>query len=302
MASHSDTAQALPTAGVKVEWPLVRLGGGGSSQTVEPIVQVLAAPNAPNSLSDLLPNEDSLDYNFSDTTLFSLNRFDGIDRQDSGVRVNVGTHGNWTFGNGMYLDGLVGESFRAHVDDRGMQPDSGLENHASDIVQRLSFVPAPWLDFTERTRYDHDRGLVSFADGLMTAGVKLLRLSAGFIHSSTNPYYYDDTDYRIPAQISPGFYLPRNEITFGLSSGFKQWNLSGFVQRNLSAEQYTPSTGTTEGAKFVAIGGNVNWQNECLIANLNFSRRYTYINGDNGDQTILFTLTFKTLGAIGVNG
>ena len=202
----------------------------------------------------------------------------------------------------MYLDGLVGESFRAHIDDRAMQPLAGLERHASDIVERVSFVPSSWLDFTVRGRYDHDVGAVSFADGLVTAGVRLLRVSAGYIHSSTNPYYYDDSDFRIPAQISPGFFLPRSELTVGASSGFGHWSLSAFAQRNLANIDYTPSTGLTEGQRFTALGANVNWQNECVIANLNFSRRYTYINGDNGDQTILFTLTFKTLGAIGVNG
>ncbi len=300
--NHATIGQALPTAAVRVELPLVRLQHDGGSQTIDPIVQLIAAPNAPNSNRDLLPNEDSLNYNFSDTTLFQINRFDGIDRQDSGERANVGVHGNWTFGNGMYLDALVGESFRAHIDDRGMQPLSGLEKHASDIVERLSFVPASWLDFTARARYDHDRGQVSFADFLVSGGVRLLRVSTGFIHSSTNPYYYDDSNYRIPAQISQGFFLPRNEITVGASSAFGRWNLSAFAQRNLSEQQFTPFNGVINGTKWVALGGNVSWQNECLIANLNYSKRYTFINGDNGDQSILFTLTFKTLGALGVNG
>ena len=299
---HKLTGQALPTAEVRVEDPLVRLQRDGGSQTITPIVQLLAAPIAPESANNLLPNEDSLEYNFNDTTLFQINRFDGIDRQDSGARANIGVHGNWTFGNGMYLDGLVGESFRAHIDDRALQPLSGLERHASDIVERLSFVPASWLDFTARGRYDHDRGAISFADGLVSTGVKLLRVSAGYIHSSTNPYYYDDSNFRIPAQISPGFFLPRDEVTLGASTSFGRWSLSGYAQRNLSNVQFTPVTQTTNGTKWVALGGNVTWQNECVIANLNLSRRYTFINGDNGDQTILFTLTFKTLGAIGVNG
>jgi LPS-assembly protein len=300
--SHSLTAQALPTASVRVEWPLVRLGRGGSSQTIEPIVQLVAAPNSPNSANDLLPNEDSLNYNFSDTTLFQINRFDGIDRQDSGLRANVGVHGNWTFGNGMYLDGLVGESFRAHVDNRGMLPLSGLEQHASDIVERVSFVPRNWLDFTASGRYDHDAGKVALANGLVTAGVRLFKVSAGYIYSDTNPYYVYDGNFRTTPLISDGYYLPRNEITLAASSAFGRWGLSAFAQRNLSSSQYTPYTGVTEGQKFDAIGADVSWQNECVIANLNYSKRYTFINGDNGDQTILFTLTFKTLGALGVNG
>ncbi len=302
VATHSTTAQALPTAAMRVEWPLIRLGRSGSAQTIEPIVQLIAAPNAPRSADDNLPNEDSLDYQFTDTTLFSLNRFEGVDRQDSGLRANVGLKGNWTFANGMYLDGLVGQSYRTHVDDRGVIPDQGLERHASDIIDRLSFVPFKWLDFTGRTRYDHDRKRISYADGLATVGVKLLRFGAGYLYSATNPYYYDDTNYRLPADISPGFNLPRNELTLSAASSFAKWTVSAFARRNLSNVQYTGYTGITEGQKFVALGGNVAWQNECFGVNIAYSKRYTYINGDNGDQTVLVTLTFKTLGSFGFNG
>lgn len=300
--NHALTAQALPTAALRVEWPLVRLAANNASQMIEPIAQVIAAPNAPESANNHLPNEDSLDYVFNDDTLFVLNRFSGVDRQDSGLRANVGLRGNWSFANGMYVDGLVGESFRAHVDNRGMFPYAGLERHASDIVNRLSFVPSRYLDFTARLRYDHDRARIGLADGLVSAGVPLLRVSAGYIYSETNPYYYYDGDYRIPAQISPGFFLPRNELTLSAASAFGPWHVSAFAQRNLSDKQYTNFTRITEGEKFVALGGNLSWQNDCFIANLNYSKRYTFINGDNGDQTILFTLTFKTLGAFGING
>ena len=300
--THGSPVQALPTAAVRIEWPLVRLPPSGGSQMIEPIVQLIGASNPPRSLNDALPNEDSLDYQFTDTTLFSINRFEGIDRQDGGLRANVGIKGNWSFANGMYVEGLAGESFRSHVDDRGVVPDQGLERHASDIVDRLSFVPFKWLDFTGRTRYDHDRGNLSFADGLASAGVKLLRVNAGYVYSSTNPYYYYDTNYNKPAQISPGFFLPRNELTLGATSNFGRWTIGGFARRNLANQQYTGYTGFTEGQKFVAIGGSVLWQNECFAVNLNYSKRYTYINGDNGDQTVLVTLTFKTLGSFGFNG
>ena len=104
------------------------------------------------------------------------------------------------------------------------------------------------------------------------------------------------------ADISPGFTLPRNELTLNAASSFDRWTLSAFARRNLSNRQYTGYTGLTEGQKFVALGGNVLWQNECFGVNVNYSKRYTYINGDNGDQTVLVTLILKTLGAFGFNG
>ena len=299
--NEAASVQALPTAALRVSWPFVRLGQHGASQTIEPIAQVIAAPQTGNSINDNIPNEDSLDYTFSDTTLFALNRYDGIDRQDGGVRANIGVHGNWTFRNGMYLDGLIGESVRDHV-DQNMMPGTGLAGHASDVLTRVSFVPSSWLDVVVRNRFDHTNGDVTFADGIVSTGVKLFRVGLGYIYSSTNPYYYYDNDYRIPAQISPGFYLPRNEISVNASSHFGHWGVSGLVQENLSNQQYTGYTGITHGAKLVALGGDVSWSNECFSVNVNYSDRFTFINGDNGDRTILLTFTFKTLGAIGVNG
>ena len=299
--ADATTAQALPTAALKVAWPFVRLAAHGASQTIEPIAQLIAAPQSGNSLHDNIPNEDSLDYVFTDSTLFSLNRYDGIDRQDGGLRANVGVHANWTFSNGMYLDGLVGESFRNHI-DANMMPGTGLEGHSSDIVSRVSFVPTKWLDFTARDRVDPNRGDITFVDGVATVGVNLFRVGVGYLYSSTNPYYFDDTDYRIAAQISPAFYLPRNEITVNASTHVGHWSLSGSVEDNLSNEQYTGYTGYTYGSKLVAIGGDLGWSNDCFTANLNYSDRFTFINGDNGDRTILLTFIFKTLGAIGVNG
>ncbi len=64
--------------------------------------QLIAAPNGSSYslarsrerhhalVNTLIPNEDSLDFEFTDDNLFSLNRFPGIDRLEGGPRANVG--------------------------------------------------------------------------------------------------------------------------------------------------------------------------------------------------------------------
>ena len=281
------TAQALPSLALKMNWPFLRVSKGGSSQIIEPIVQLIAAPNSGNSSRDNIPNEDSLDYEFTDTTLFQLNRHEGIDRLDGGLRANAGIHGNWTWGT-RQIDALIGQSYQEHI-DHNQTPDSGLLTHASDIVSRISFVPANWLDFTARSRFDHETGQVHFADGLASAGTNLFRVSAGYEYNYRDIYYYYATNYRNGAPFLD-YFVPSNEATLGISSNFLQYRLSAFGRRDLATD------------RFVAIGANAAYENDCFIFDLSFVRRYTTINGDSGDTSILFTVTFKTLGTFPVNG
>ncbi len=281
------TSQALPTVALKMNWPFLRTLRHGS-QILEPIAQVIAAPNSGNSALDRIPNEDSLTEEFTDSTLFALNRHEGIDRLDGGLRANVGLHGNWTFADGQQIDALVGQSYREHIDQNQI-PASGYGTHVSDIVGRVSFIPASWLDLTGRGRFDHDTGQVHFADGLISAGPSLLRITGGYIYNYRDIYYYYDSNYRA-GPIDPLFYQPVNELTLGASTHFSNYRLSAFARRDLATNQY------------VALGANAAYENDCFIFDVSFVRSYTTIDGQTGDTSVLFTLTFKTLGSFPVNG
>jgi LPS-assembly protein len=285
-----DSAHAQPQAALKVNYPFVRNGAGGSSQLVEPIAQVIVAPQFGTSRRSRIPNEDGLDYEFTDSTLFSLNRYagQGVDRVDGGARANIALHANWTFAGDQQIDALVGQSYRQHV-DHSMLPLTGLENHASDIVARATYVPTGWLDFTGRTRVNHHNGDITYGDGLFSAGTRLLRFNAGYIYDQRNPYtLYDGAAYSpvLPA----AYFMQRNEIEIGVNSQRGPYRVSGFARRDIRNNQ------------MVAIGARGTYENECFILDANFFKRYTSILGDNGDTTILFTLTFKTIGQFGFNG
>ncbi len=288
--TSGDSAHAQPQAALKVNYPFVRTGAGGSSQLVEPIAQLIAAPQFGSSRRDRIPNEDGLDYEFTDTTLFQLNRYtgQGPDRVDGGARANVALHANWTFAGAQQVDALVGQSFRQHV-DHSLIPLTGLENHASDIVARATYVPTGWLDFTGRTRVNQGNGDVTFADGLVTLGNRLLRFNAGYIYDQRNPYtLYDATSYS--PTLPSAYFMQRNEVEIGVNSQRGPFRVSGFARRDIRNNQ------------MVAIGARGTYENECFILDANFFKRYTSILNDGGDTTILFTLTFKTIGQFGFNG
>jgi LPS-assembly protein len=275
------TDQAMPTAALEVRWPLQRDAGDWGSQLIEPIVQLVAAPNSMNYLHSVVPNEDALDTDFTDANLFALNRHSGIDRLEGGMRANVALHAAWTFQGGSVLDGMVGQSYRTRADS-SFQQGTGLNKATSDIVSHVSFSPNQYVDLTSRQRFDRRTFNVTFADAVVAAGPSWLRMTAGYLYSSTNPYFYYDTP---PTGVLPG--PPRNEVSLGANTHFGRWRLSGDARQDVRTRKLVS----------VSVGGG--YEDECFIFDLRFFRRYTSIANDHGDTAVLFQITLKTVGEFG---
>ena len=285
---------------LKMNWPFLRDAGSLGTQILEPILQVIAAPQSGNSLRNHIPDEDSLDYEFTDSTLFSMNRFNGYDRYDGGVRTNFGVRGEWDFTGGEKIEGLIGASWQQHLDLNQVpqfQPMNGFDEgaHLSDVVGRASFTPDSWFDITARGRVDHRNGDIHFADVIASAGHPIFTLGGGFVYSIDDPYYLYLMNFNIPANnkttnpLYVDYITPREEVSLNASSHFGRWTVKGNARRDLETGQ------------MVTAGGDISWENECVIADVSAFRRFTSINNDNGDTTVLFTIVLKTIGAIGVN-
>ena len=306
---------------VKLNWPFVRDAGSWGNQVVEPIVQVIAAPQSGNNPHDNIPNEDSLDYEFTDATLFQLNRFGGYDRYDGGLRVNAALRGEWNFVGGQQLEAMVGASYAQHIDQSlfpQFQPYNGFErgDHLSDIVGRVNLSLSPLADFTARTRVNHDNGDITFADAITSFGVPIAHFNFGYIYSADNPYLlylnnfnlgdtitfltpsvpvsgqpatYTATPYLVKG-LPADYFTPRQEVTAAFSTHFSQYTFNVNARRDVQTGQ------------LVSAGGDAKWENECIIFDIFANRRFTSIGGDNGDTTVLFTITLKSIGGFGVNG
>ncbi|WP_408887055.1 LPS-assembly protein LptD [Kozakia baliensis] len=285
--SHT-TGQVLPTIALKMNWPFLRsFAHGHGAQVLEPIVQAIAAPNMGNSANSYMPNEDSLAYEFTDSTLFALNRYTGTDRLDGGIRGNIGVHGNWTW-RGHVVDFLAGESIQQHIDHNRI-PYSGLSHHLSDPVARVRVSPNKYIDLTARGRYDPWRKHFDYGEGLLSAGVPIFHVNAGYIYEPVTPYYYYATDFR-PTGPTSVYYTPTNEVTAGFSTQFSQYHASIYGRRSLSRHE------------FVSLGGDVGYSNDCFGLDILAIKQYTSIGGQQRNTTVLFNLTFKTIGTFGING
>ena len=274
-------SQAMPTVAIELRWPLMRDAGSWGSQLVEPIAQVVQGARGSNYVSLHVPNEDSFDQEFTDATLFALNRYPGIDRMEGGTRVNVALHGAWFMPGGAMVDAQVGQAFRAQKDPSFLA-GTGLENTASDIVSHLTFTPNSYLDVTSRQRFDKTSGRPRFADVLATAGPSMLKVNAGYLYSLTNPFFYYDA-----APTSLLATKPRNEVSLGLNTTQGKWSFRASSRRDVGL------------GKMVSLGLGTTYEDECFIFDVGLSRRYTSINNDHGASMVLFQLTFKSIGQFG---
>jgi LPS-assembly protein len=146
-----DTSETrvIPQAALEWRYPLMKRLGN-SSLTIEPMVLAVAQPNGNNPAE--ITNEDNRLTELNDTNLFAINRFPGLDTVDSGSRVAYGMRGEYMFGNGHALDGLIGQNYNADADSPF--PNSNEAGaHVSDIIGRL-FYRADALRFGYRFAYD----------------------------------------------------------------------------------------------------------------------------------------------------
>ncbi len=287
--SSAETTQAMPTLYGEWRWPFMRdAGNGWGTQIVEPIVKVMAAPRGQNYIRSRIPNEDSLDVDFTDANLFALNRNPGIDRLEGGERLAVALHGSWLFPNGQKIDGLVGQSYRMDTDPY-YTAKSGLRGTVSDIVARQTVQPIPQIDLTMRERFDHDTGQTHFADFTTTVGNELLKVNAGYIYSNTNSYLYYDQAPNTAAALA-ALNTPRNEVSVGASTHIGAWTVRGNVTDDVHLHRLS------------SVSAHTTYEDECFIFDVFLYRRYTSVLSDQGDSGILFSITLKTIGEFGFHG
>ena len=308
LSANDTTARALPAIGLEYRYPLVVLSSF-ATQLFEPIAQIIAAPN--EQRIGKLPNEDAQSLVFSDSNLFSLNRFSGYDRSEGGVRSNVGAQYTATFNSGAYVNALVGQSY--HLGGRnsfaGSNPNSndllntglnsGLDKSRSDYVSRFSFSPTKQISFVARGRFDEE-----------SLKVKRLELSSIL---TTGPLTTSLLYARQDAQPDLGFVRRREGVLVANTYKFTDnWFVNSSVLFDL--DRYTfdrdlvRTNQATGGAtnfssspfRLSSYGLGVGYIDECTTFTLNYSRSVAENPGAvrTTSTTVLFRLELKHLGQL----
>ncbi len=278
-ARHADiytgtAGRIVPKISLKWQMPFVS-DLFGFHQLAEPIVMAIVSPTHVNPES--IPNEDSLDLEFDDTNLFGLDRFSGLDRVETGARINYGL--NWAAFNQSVgtVSALFGQSYRFH-DDPTFAPLSGLRGHLSDYVGHLRLTPSPYFSVQYRFRLDKDN--LASRRGEVNAGFgpDLLRVSASYIFVKAD------------GTLAPAF-GSTEEIYASVSSRFSQhWSINASHRHNL---------GRNGGSIRTNVG--VSYEDECFVVGLDLANDHTQDRDFRRGIALLLRFNLKTIGDIKFN-
>lgn len=260
------TGRVFPQLAVQWRYPWVR-HGRTMHQVIEPIVQAVVAPNGGNPGE--IPNEDSLDFEFDDTNLFSLNRFTGIDRVTSGTHFDYGLKWTVTSDGGGSGTVFIGESYRLKKDDTFAQ-GSGLEDNLSDIVGRVEIKPTHEISLLYRFRLDEENLRPRRNELDLRIGPPALNLSANYLFLDSANEFVD-----------------REELNWRLSSRLTQhWSAFGGQRIDLEADE-------TRDAR---IG--LTYRDECFMFQVIAQRTFFSDREIKPEDSIFFNVVFKHLGGL----
>ena len=150
--------EATPIAAIDVRWPLVAVNGY-DSHLFEPVAQLVYRGSS-NTLVGIT-NDNAQSFVFDDTLLFSYDRFSGSDRQETGLRLNVGGRYLANFEDGSWLELIGGKSFHLAganalgiVDHAQTGNSTGLGMPLSYLVLGAQGSPGGGLEFGAKTQID----------------------------------------------------------------------------------------------------------------------------------------------------
>lgn len=153
-AKDESFARALGVVGADFSLPFYRRDGNRTI-ILEPLAQVAISPNV--KPDPRIPNEDSLVFEFDETTLFRANKFPGFDLYEGGARLNTGARATVMYDDGRSASLLIGRSFRDRR-DLNFPSRSGLQNTSSDWIVAAEITPIKGLNIFTRARFDSDTG------------------------------------------------------------------------------------------------------------------------------------------------
>lgn len=261
------TGRLFPQFELSWRYPLVR-EHERQRELIEPVAALVAGPNGSNPVK--IPNEDSQSIEFDDADLFSLNRFPGIDRVDSGQRFDYGLNAGIYGGNGGSLTAFLGQSYRFQKAS-AFPVGSGLEDQLSDFVGRIDFQPSSIYDILYRFRLDKDKLTPRRHEVAAEVGPQEFRVNGDYIFLSE-----ENTTADFPT---------REELNIGLSSKVTQfWTVAGQTRQDL------------EGGSTLSYRFDATYEDECFILTGTYTRRLFTDREIKPSNTFLFRFTFKNLG------
>lgn len=268
---------ATPIAALDVRYPLLARTAG-ATHVIEPIMQFVYrdGPAVPG-----ITNNDSQSFVFDDTNLFSFNRFSGTDRQETGLRANVGGQFQTSFDNGGWLGALMGQSFHLagrngfNVDDGSTAGiGSGMNADASYLVAGVQGGYGG-LSGGAKAQFDPVTGTIPRAQLSADARVEGYRLGLDYVFVDENA--------------ALGTVRERHEISVGASIPLADyWTADAGLAWDLATSQWLEtSAGITYDDSFLAFGVDTRWTGPTHATENDFRIGVNFSLSGPGNQDIV---------------
>lgn len=248
----SSLLSLTPIAAIDVRWPLMARTAS-STHLFEPIAQLVYRGSSTTDVG--ITNDDAHSFVFDTSNLFSYNKFSGIDRQETGLRANIGAQYLGTFDNGSWLNLVAGQSFHlagANAYDATdlvqVGASTGLNAAASHLVASARAGIAGGLSGAAKIQVDPSAWRVTrFGTGVSYAPASWFSLGADYIYLASDPAL-GITDDRQEA-------AARAKVVLA-----DYYAVSGSVAWDIEAGSWTKATlGADYDDNYLAYGGAVNF-------------------------------------------
>ncbi|MBO6541890.1 MAG: LPS-assembly protein LptD [Alphaproteobacteria bacterium] len=266
LSDPTTVGRILPTVGAEWRWPLVRTAGT-TRQIVEPIVQLIYAPNT--GQRDEISDEDSLSFEFDTTNLFDPSRFAGLDRWEGGARANVGFRTSVHGEEGGSASLELGQTYRLR-ENNTFRTASGLRDQESDYVGRITLEPSDKFMVEHRFRLDKDD--FTFRRNEVDAYAYVGDFSTSLGYAYLDESFSTTRSAREEIQGSLGYRLT------------EYWRANAYTRHDIQRGQTVQNN----------IG--LTYQDECLTVGLAFNQNFTRDRDIEPENSIMFTILLKNLG------
>jgi LPS-assembly protein len=227
-----EVQRTMPKLSLTWRYPLIKALNENSSLLVEPTAMLIARSNGNNS--DKIPNEDSLTQDFSDTNLFSDERFAGLDRTEDGTHGIYGVRSRLQLPDDANISAMLGQDVRIDGDTNYPLADD-TSHDISDVVGRLAGHYKA-VDVSYRFRADEASGQLKRSE--LSAAVDLHPLTLQTDYISLD----DDSTLDTREEVIASGALALNE----------QWSLHAFGHDDLDKN------------RMIDAGGGFTFTHDCI--------------------------------------
>jgi LPS-assembly protein len=279
-------ARGLGVAGVDITYPFYRRWRDATI-ILEPVAQVAVSPKAQQVVvghdtagNPIYLNEDSVAFEFDETTLFRANKFPGYDLYEDGSRLNVGGRAGVLWDDGRRANLVIGRSFRAERNNV-FPATSGLGSESSDWVVSADAQPIKGLTVFGRARLDSDSLEVHRAE----AGANLSsKWGSGFVR-----YLRSDSNV-LSATVVGSPVIPAGQPIENFEMGadvpvLTHWGVTAYGTRDLRQNAW------------VVRDLGVYYRDDCTRVDVFYKREDTTVGRLGPSDSIVLRLTLATLGS-----